>query len=305
VPEITIDTIVQDVRAGIAAEDKGAVFQKIYQDIADLQKQDGGAGSARFQDDLHALNEKLHAENILPGLEIRGIEEGREPIPGRRFDFGKADTILLSDGTPKQAPEAENVLAVNKWYPELAGTPSPTQQRLLDVSKDSLGQQLWETRHPSPGLADSPDPPGPPHYGGAGGYGCAPSVSEALRRANILSPEEDPLNVQDVQTILEDSHGWKPILDSTNDPESTPSLEELVLEPGDVICGYRKGESHSGAGAHVGIVGEDGKVYNHGLAPDPNNPGQKHEEWTQGDITRWIKEEYTDGIVVLRAPDAV
>ncbi len=61
-----------------------------------------------------------------------------------------------------------------------------------------------------------------------------------------------------------------------------------------------EGESHSGAGAHVGIVGEDGKVYNHGLAPDPNNPGQRHEEWTQGDITRWIKEEYTDGIVVLR-----
>ncbi len=182
-PDITIDTIVQDVRAGMADENRGAVFQKIHQDITDLQKQDGGAGSARFQDDLHALNEKLHAENILPGLEIRGVEEGREPKPGVRFDFGVPDTILLSDGTPKKAPEADNVLAVNKWFPELAGTPSPTQQKLLDVSKDALGEQLWAVKNPSPGKADSPDPPGPPHYGGPGGYGCAPSVSEALKKS--------------------------------------------------------------------------------------------------------------------------
>lgn len=311
-PDITIDQIVQDIKGGMTVQDKTPAFNKVYQDIAALQQQDG-AGSAKYRDDLNALNNKLHEQNILPGLEIRGVEEGKAPVPGNSFSFGKSNMILLSDGMPKHEPKPTDILAVKDWYPGLVGTLSPTQQNLLtasikatqeDPKSDPKARQLWSVKHPSPGLADSPDPPGPPYYGGPGGYGCAPSVSEALRRAGIFRPDEDGLCVQDVQTLLQDSHGWKPVFDSRNDPANGLDIRTQALEPGDVILGYRKGDSHSGPGAHVAIVGEDGKIYHHGLAPDPNNPGHKHEEWTQGNLGGFYKQEFTDGIVVLRAPDA-
>ncbi len=303
-PDITVDQIVQDVKGGKADPDKYAVFDRIHHDIANLQRQDGGEGNAKFQDDLHLLNDKLHEQNILPSFQITGIQDASPPPPGSPITFGSPARIKLSDGTPRHSLEFEPILSVRKWYPDLIGQASPTQQRLLEESNKALGKQLWEARHPSPGLADSPDPPGPPYYGGAGGYGCAPSVSEALRRANIFSPDEDPLNVQDVQTILQNSHGWKPVFDSRTDPGKTPCLETQVLEPGDVICGYRQGKSYSGAGAHVGIIGKDGKVYAHEPAPDPDHPGHEREQWTQSDLTTWHKNNYTAGIVVLRAPDA-
>lgn len=296
-----IDTIVLDAVAAQNSPDKGSAFQKIHDEITELQRQGGGAYGAQFQSDLRTLNQKLHENGILSNMEIRGVEEGDPPSDKL---FQKPDRIILSDGQIKGDLVKDEYLTGSRWFPE--DQLSPTQTNILNQSKDAVGQQVWATRHPSPGLADSPDPPGPPHYGGPGGYGCAPSVSEILRRSGVLSQDEDPLNVQSVQNVLQDNHGWKPIPGTSGEPNPNLEPAELNLQPGDVICGYRKGDdpTFSGAGAHVGIVGEDGKVYAHGLTMDPANPGHKHEAWTESDISNWYNFDYDAGIVVLRAPDA-
>ncbi len=49
-------------------------FSDIYQQLSQLQTQDGGPHSARFQQDLQQINEKLHDDGVLPNLQLQGID---------------------------------------------------------------------------------------------------------------------------------------------------------------------------------------------------------------------------------------
>lgn len=301
-----IETIVNDAAAGQNNSNKEEVFDKIYDQLVQLRMENGGgAQSVQFQQDMKLLNDQLHERGILSDFEITGVHMEGDPSPHRYL--GPEEEIQIKKKGSNEEEMMEGGITTARWYPGLTGELSPTQQSLLKVVTESVGQQLWETKHPSPGIADSPDPPGFPSYGGPGGYGCAPSVAEALRRAGAISPDEDPVNVADVQTILEDFHGWKQVPGTATDQSLKPSerqdLSAMALEPGDVILGYRDpmGDRTGGSNSHVGIVGEDGKIYAHGV---PDRPNPTSEEWTFNDVTQWSNLDYRGGIVVLRAPDA-
>jgi len=257
---------------------------------------------------MESLNQKLEEKNILPNFDIVGVTAGPSN-PSKTSSVGLADAIVVKPEAGQVGPETQRSLTTGIWYPDQLGPMSPSQQRVMQISEENVGGELWMDLHADDDVLTSPSP-GP--LGGPGGYGCAASVASALRRAELIRPEDDPINVEGVQTLLTGGgdnplpaeQRWKPVLDTTANPESTPPLETLNLEPGDVILGYRGGHGgHSGSGAHAGIVGEHGMVYGTGAEVDAN--GNLNEVWTKGYLSHWRADDYTDGIVVLRAPDAV
>jgi hypothetical protein len=87
-----------------------------YDEIAHLQQQDGGLRSGAFRHDMANLNHQLHAEGLMPNLEIVGVDQAhhklitrdiadhqnREQSPAHVNDFG----ALGSGSNPREAMDA-------------------------------------------------------------------------------------------------------------------------------------------------------------------------------------------------------
>ncbi len=63
-------------------------FESAYSQIALLQKQDGGPQSEQFQKDMATVNEKLHADGVLPNLQITGVDETHHQLIGTEVSSG-------------------------------------------------------------------------------------------------------------------------------------------------------------------------------------------------------------------------
>jgi hypothetical protein len=51
-------------------------FSKAYQQIVQMQNNDGGSSSPQFRQDMTNVNQKLHADGLAPNLEIVGVDPG-------------------------------------------------------------------------------------------------------------------------------------------------------------------------------------------------------------------------------------
>jgi hypothetical protein len=49
-------------------------FSKAYQQIVQMQNNDGGGQSQQFHQDMASVNQKLHADGLAPNLEIVGVD---------------------------------------------------------------------------------------------------------------------------------------------------------------------------------------------------------------------------------------
>ena len=113
------------------------------------------------------------------------------------------------------------------------------------------------------------------HYLNNGNLGCAASVSEVLQSLGF-SYANSAL-VYGLQHQLE-AHGWK--------ATSTP-------KPGDVVLGYRSSDVNGGGGAHCGIVGDGGVVYD-------NHSGSG--KWSQDHLDYFSRNNFAAGVIFLEPP---
>ncbi len=113
------------------------------------------------------------------------------------------------------------------------------------------------------------------HYMNNGNLGCAASVSEVLQSLGF-SYANSAL-VYGLQHQLE-AHGWT----STTKPQA-----------GDVVLGYRNMDANGGGGAHCGIVGDNGIVYdNH------SSTGK----WSQDHLDYFSQRNFHAGVIYLKPP---
>ena len=60
--------------APIAPDQHTHNFSDVYRQLSELKTHDGGANSAQFRQDLTQLNTQLHADGVLPNLQITGVD---------------------------------------------------------------------------------------------------------------------------------------------------------------------------------------------------------------------------------------
>lgn len=117
-------------------------------------------------------------------------------------------------------------------------------QRLLIAAKQSVGKAMWNTPRYNPATLDY------------GNLGCAASVSEVMRAAGVEGKMTSAGSILLEEKIIE-AGGYR-----VTNPQ-----------PGDIVFGRRPpGQRSKG---HVGIVGEDGKVYH-------NSSGKRY--WVEADL---------------------
>jgi hypothetical protein len=119
-------------------------------------------------------------------------------------------------------------------------------QRLLVAAKQSVGKQMWNTPRYNPVTLEY------------GNLGCAASVSEVMRAAGIDSKMQSAGSILLEEKILK-AGGYR-----VTDPQ-----------PGDIVFGRRPPGQHSKG--HVGIVGENGKVYHNSSA---------RRQWVEADLDK-------------------
>jgi hypothetical protein len=61
-------------------------FSSAYARIVQMQSNDGGANSATFKQDMNAVNQKLHADGVLPNLDIVGVAPNNQLVTRDRAD---------------------------------------------------------------------------------------------------------------------------------------------------------------------------------------------------------------------------
>ncbi len=140
------------------------------------------------------------------------------------------------------------------WRPEENNQPerpnrAPESGRLgniLNAAKESVGQQLFKFIPGTPGR-----------------LGCAASVSAALNKAGFNYAKH--AGVGGLSQILQ-RNGW------------TKHDGIQNAQPGDVVVVVRRsGWENGGGGSHIGIVGENGKVYH-------NSSGRQ--QWVEDSLQR-------------------
>jgi hypothetical protein len=114
------------------------------------------------------------------------------------------------------------------------GLSSKHSQSLAQAASDLAGQQLWKQSKYKDLTVD-------------GKYGCAASESLALNRAGYRYADSPTVGGLDGQLRR---HGWK----------QYPADQ---AQPGDVMVAYSgKGWRNGGGNAHIGVVGNDGSIWN-------------------------------------------
>jgi hypothetical protein len=71
-----VNQVVQQVENSKTSRD-GHVhnFDQAYQQIVQMQNNDGGSQSQQFRQDMASVNQKLHADGLAPNLEIVGVDQ--------------------------------------------------------------------------------------------------------------------------------------------------------------------------------------------------------------------------------------
>lgn len=169
--------------------------------------------------------------------------------PDGKVDAGVVALSMVVGHVPTQAelapPELQSFVDAGRRLGSIsdARTENPGQplewqevnQRLLVAAKQSVGKQMWNTPRYNPVTLEY------------GNLGCAASVSEVMRAAGIESKMQSAGSILLEQKILK-AGGYR-----VTDPQ-----------PGDLVFGRRPPGQHSKG--HVGIVGENGKVYHNSSA---------------------------------------
>ncbi|MBS1990463.1 MAG: hypothetical protein JSS83_08095 [Cyanobacteria bacterium SZAS LIN-3] len=247
-------------------------LKEVFKDLDQLRQSES---PEQFAKDLEAINARLHQDGWLPTMEIVMTPKGgfmlrrqsdsewqkEQELENQQYnDSSYAAPAPTSPGgfnsgySPTEGASRRGGYARRATYnPNMRGDSGrfrynpnisgPAAKRIVDVAKNDVGQQLWR---------------GTNHGASGANLGCAASVSTALREAGVSRVSE--MECHRLQAALQ-KEGWT----ITN----TPS-------PGDVVFGYG-GVSR----AHVGIVGENGTVFdNH------SSTGQ----WSQDSLSyfsRW------------------
>jgi hypothetical protein len=245
------DRIEQDLKTHSYA----ALFQELQQ-LRTLDK----SSNTDFSNDLKDINDKLHKDGLLPGLQIvespnqpgwfdlQATGPQDQPVPpqtpppsgydnsggntgggggtggGRSSGFG--GDIGGFRGGPSEGSNlpASGPGAFNN-YDGNPGDMSPDEQAAEQMAEQDQGQSMW-TNFPAASAEE----------------GCAASVSQVLDNAGVahLTPAMGDALVSQMQADLM-KQGWT----VTDKPQ-----------PGDVVCGYGGLSS-----AHCGIVGKNGMVF--------------------------------------------
>ena len=80
-----VNQVVQKIES---SPTKGNVhdFSTAYARIVQMQNTDGGANSAQYKQDMAAVNQKLHADGVLPNLDIVGAGPNQQLVTRDRAD---------------------------------------------------------------------------------------------------------------------------------------------------------------------------------------------------------------------------
>lgn len=160
------------------------------------------------------------------GQRMRGRGRGRGE-DGERCDRRRGRG-RESDNNPDSEDRQTNNDRIRR---ENSGPAGDQNARNLRSAKAHVGDQLWRNGY---GL-------------GSGRLGCAASVSEVLRDANVSGVRSAGVAQAAEQLTRQ---GWT----------QHSGLDRA--EPGDVVVVVRRsGWRNGGGGAHIGVVGENGKVY--------------------------------------------
>jgi hypothetical protein len=271
------------IEKDLAKHDYTSVFKELTQ-LRQLDKDENV-----FKADLKALNDQLHKDGYLPGLEIIEVPNGFDlqadgsapppdvtppsPPPGG-FDSGGGNSgsggsgmggsggfggdtggsaaagSSEGSGLPASGPDAFNNYDGNE------SDLSSNQSSAVDMAEQDLGKSMW-TNFPAASAEE----------------GCAASVSQVLDDAGVahLTPGQGDALCSTMQSDLQ-KQGWT----VTDKPQ-----------PGDVVIGYGGLSS-----AHTGIVGKNGTVY------DNHSSTGKFSKDNLSYFSNWNK------VVFLRPPDA-
>lgn len=176
-----------------------------------------------------------------------------------QVEAGKVALAMATGRVPSEAdlskPENQAYVDAGRRLADIsdARTENPGQplewqevnQRLLIVAKQSVGRAMWNSSRYNLATLEY------------GNLGCAASVSEVMRAAGIDGKMGTAGSILLEEKIIK-AGGYR-----VTDPQ-----------PGDIVFGRRPPGGHSKG--HVGIVGEDGKVYH-------NSSGKRY--WVEADLT--------------------
>jgi hypothetical protein len=110
--------------APVARDQHTHNFTDVYRELSELKTHDGGANSAQFRRDLTQLNSQLHADGVLPNLQITGVDSANH-IMTRNIsgghdvaqnssavnDFGGAHDRQAQEHQPPDRQSPEQMLA--------------------------------------------------------------------------------------------------------------------------------------------------------------------------------------------------
>ncbi len=88
---VTRADVVQQLEHSPTNGDHSHDFSHAYQSIVQLQREDGGASSAKFQHDMTAINQELHRQGLMPNCDIVGVD-GQNHVITRDQNSGAIST---------------------------------------------------------------------------------------------------------------------------------------------------------------------------------------------------------------------
>jgi hypothetical protein len=178
--------------------------------------------------------------------------------PQGQVDVGKVALAKATCHVPTDAelakPENQAFVNAGRRLGDIsnARTENPGQplewqevnQRLLMAAKQSVGKAMWNSGKWSAASLEY------------GNLGCAASVSEVMKAAGVDGRAMTSAGVTVLEERILKEGGYR-----VNNPQ-----------PGDIVVGKRGPGKHG----HIGIVGEDGKVYH-------NSSAKRH--WVEADLS--------------------
>jgi len=175
-----------------------------------------------------------------------------------QVDVGKVALAMATGHVPTDAdlakPENKAFVSAGRRLGDIsdARTDNPSQplewqevnQRLLMAAKQSVGKAMWNSGRWNPQTLEN------------GNLGCAASVSEVMKVAGVDGHAMSAAGVTLLEEKILKEGGYR-----VNNPQ-----------PGDIVVGQRGAGQHG----HIGIVGEDGKVYHNSSAK---------RQWVEADLS--------------------
>lgn len=222
-----------------------------------LRPPEGGpeTGPRRAGPDAQRMRGRRDQEREFPTSEEGRRQRHEDGVEGERrqrrrrgrIEDGERHNRRRSRESDRRQPDSDERQPVNDRTRSLRGPRGEQNAANLRSAKEHVGDQLWRNGY---GL-------------GSGRLGCAAAVSEVLRDAGVRGVRSAGVAQAAEQLTRQ---GWT----------QHSGLDKA--EPGDVVVVVRRsGWRNGGGGAHIGIVGEDGKVYHN---------KSKTGRWTEDSLQR-------------------